>query len=128
MKNMKRILCVLLAVMTLCGVVGVAASAAPIQSAGIIDTQIANFFKELEKILQLENLTEQQLKPLIAVIGILKALGVDVESLIKNSNIEIPITVKAMLYKYAGINFPIYERSYFWHYFFKFVLFGWIWM
>lgn len=126
MKHIKRTLCVLLLAMTLFGAFSVAVQAAP---ASVLDSLVAtysrSFQKELEKILRLETVTEKDLKPIAALLGIVQGLGIDVDKFLRN--MDIPIAAKKVLHA-AGIKFPLYERSYFWHFIFKYLLFGWIWM
>jgi len=132
MKHMKRTLCMLLIAMTLFGAFSVAASAAPAAASApsaldkLINNSIRNVQKEVEKLLKMDDVTEKDLKPLIDMLSIGSMFGVDFSKYLKN--FDIPIPVKKMLNDAGVMKFPIYERSYFWNFIFKYLLFGWIWM
>jgi len=124
MKQMKRILCILLAAMTLMGVAGVAASAAPVQGANAMDILFQNLLNALLNI-DLENLTKQQLDGLVSLFNNYKNIP-GFSSFVRR--LDLPISVKAALHRAGIVKFPIYERSLLWNFIFKYFLFGWIWM
>lgn len=116
---MKKILCVFLSALLLCGTVSVAASAL-MPAMPTIDDLFAKF--------DLENLTDEQIALLIEGLNFLKNLHLDVASYLEAHADQLPMALKAALHQAGLASFPLWERSAFWNFVFKWLLFGWIWM
>jgi len=127
---MKKFLSILLIALLLCGVVGVAAGAAApaLPKAAAIALPGIPSLDSILKNFNLASMTDAQLSSFIKILSGLKSLGVDLSSYLAPIAKGLPIPVKAALQQAGLMQFPIWERSYFFNFIFKWLLFGWIWM
>ncbi|MDR0532266.1 MAG: hypothetical protein LBG83_09435 [Oscillospiraceae bacterium] len=146
---MKRVISVILAMLLLCGASAAGAQAASASSN--LDSFVDDYVKQINKVIgaltdtsaknpvnnqknvekalkgfDLSSLTDEQLETVVGLLTKLQGFGVNVETYLKGMNLPIP--VKAALHKANLVKYPIWERSSFWNFIFKWLLFGWIWM
>jgi hypothetical protein len=119
---MKKILSILLAAILLGSVmtVGFTATAATVSVTGNLENFLAGK--------TLENLTAQELNLLKALLEGLKLLGIDYTAVLKKYDSQLPVAVKAALHDAGLMSYPIWERSVFFNFIFKYLLLGWLWM
>jgi len=133
---MKKLLSILLAALLLCSglamTFGVTAAAAKTDAAAIDFDGIFNSALNLLKGFDPANMTEKQQKSLIESLNNLPGLKGNeaVGKLLRDldKQYKLPITFKNLLHKNGIYSFPFYERSVFWNFIFKWLLFGWFWM
>jgi len=134
---MKKLLSILLAALMLCSglamTIGVTATAAPAQTDaaanfdGLFNT-VLNLFKGID----ISEMSEKQQESVIKLLNWIPDLkgnplvGKILKDIDKQYNL--PITFKNLLHKNGIYSFPFYERSVFWNFIFKWLLFGWFWM
>ena len=136
---MKKLLSILLAALMLCSglamTFGVTASAAPAQKTDASATALDKLFQSIANTISgynLEDLSETQESIIVRGLKLLKladtndAIGKALKAIDKQYSL--PITFKNLLHKNGIYSFPFYERSVFWNFIFKWLLFGWFWM
>ena len=136
---MKKLLSILLAALMLCSglaiTTGVTATAAPAQKTEASASSFDNLFNTVLNLFKGINISEMTEKQQESVINLLNwipdlkgnpLIGDILKSIDKQYNL--PITFKNLLHKNGIYSFPFYERSVFWNFIFKWLLFGWIWM
>lgn len=128
MKMTRKILSILLSVLLLGSVMGLGVqAAAPVQKASaleVIETALVSFLKKQD----LANLDGTQIKWLINTLTALQKGKIDYTKLLDAVSENLSFAVKAALHEAGLASYPIWERDVFYHYFFKYILFGWLWM
>ena len=96
---MKKLLCILLCALVLCGTMGVGltAAAAPVQAAGIVTDLLLKPLTDFIAQYDLANLTRAQADLLAGILGTLKALGIDYTAILEPILALLPAWVKDLL-------------------------------
>lgn len=130
MKTMKKLMSILLATLLLgsIAVVGTSAAAAPqagiTQSASPLETMLISYLKGLDW----EKITDTQVTWIVNTIKRMKDNNVEYAYILDAVANQLPYAVKSALHDAGLAKFPIWERSAFFNFIFKWLLFGWIWM
>jgi len=96
---MKKLLCILLCALVLCGTcaAGLTAAAAPVQAAGIVTDLLLKPLTDFIAQYDLANLTRAQADLLAGILGTLKALGIDYTAILEPILALLPAWVKDLL-------------------------------
>ncbi|MDR0532016.1 MAG: hypothetical protein LBG83_08130 [Oscillospiraceae bacterium] len=135
---MKKSISIVLAVLTLSCALCVGAGAAKSSSTGAFnpfpgiadltkEAMPGSFYAKVAEAYRQGKLTEAEALQIITAVntnGFLNLLS----SSSKPVTSTLPIELKRALHRADVVKFPLWERSKFWNAFFKYLLFGWIWM
>lgn len=125
MKNMKKLLSILLACLVLCGTMGAAMTASAAQTQSILSGDALSLFL---KGIDIAKLNAKQIEALVAAANLAKGFGIDIAAILAPFEDKLPFAAKAALHEAGLKQYPVWERSAFMNFVFKYLLFGWIWM